>query len=81
MANILQDAVTGVKNYFTDQDPAGDWSKNPSLNLGKVATAIGAGAGLYNYANRDGKVDEFLFGETPQPVGYQGGVPDLTGIR
>lgn len=81
MANILQDAVTGVKNYFTDQDPAGDWSKNPSLDLGKVATAIAAGAGLYGLAKPDSGIGQFINGETPQPVGYQGGVPDLTGIR
>ena len=65
------------KNFFTDDDETLSWTK--------IAAAIGltvAGAKALSKSELGAKLGEFMgIGGNQQPVGYQGKIPEYTGIR
>ena len=67
-----------VKDFFTDDDDTLSWTKIAAA-AGLTVTAAKALAG----SELGAKIGDFMGigGGNPQPVGYQGKIPEYTGIR
>jgi hypothetical protein len=67
-----------IKDFFTDTGTGID-----KLDWSRILGTAGGAALLYGLTNKDSKVGEFLGlgGGNQQPVGYQGKIPEMTGIR